>query len=228
MMSDRERDLLERATGELTAELASDAAAQALPPGLAARIIAAGEAAVSGVTPLRPVGERSSVSGWLGWVVAAAAVLAWVLVGSPRGPRPAPAPSTPTVAEVRATLLRDSAATQVLAWKGTEDSLSSLTVGGDVVWNGARQEGVMRIAGLKRNDPSREQYQLWIFDAERDDRYPVDGGVFDVGQDGEVLVPITAKVPVGKAVLFAVTVERPGGVVVSTRERIVLLAQQAS
>jgi len=228
MMSDRERDLLERATGELTAELAQDAAAQALPPALAARIIAAGEAEVSGVTPLRPAAERSGAAGWLGWVVAAAAVLAWVFVGSPRGPRPVPGPAAPTVAEVRATLLRDSAATQVLAWKGTEDSLSSLAVGGDVVWNGARQEGVMRIAGLKRNDPSREQYQLWIFDAERDDRYPVDGGVFDVGQDGEVLVPITAKVPVGKAVLFAVTVERPGGVVVSTRERIVLLAQQAT
>jgi hypothetical protein len=32
-------------------------------------------------------------------------------------------------------------------------------------------------------------------------------------------------VPVTKATLFAVTVERPGGVVVSDRERIVLVAQ---
>lgn len=68
MMSDRERDLLERATGELTAELAQDAAAQALPPGLAARIMAAGEAEVSGVTPLRAVGEGAAPpAGWAGW-----------------------------------------------------------------------------------------------------------------------------------------------------------------
>jgi hypothetical protein len=31
--------------------------------------------------------------------------------------------------------------------------------------------------------------------------------------------------PVGEAVLFAITVERPGGVVVSSRERIALVAQ---
>jgi hypothetical protein len=41
----------------------------------------------------------------------------------------------------------------------------------------------------------------------------------------EVIVPIDAKVAVGEACLFAITVEKPGGVVVSERERIVLLAQ---
>jgi hypothetical protein len=38
-------------------------------------------------------------------------------------------------------------------------------------------------------------------------------------------VPITARVRVGKPVLFAVTIERPGGVVVSAREHIVVLAK---
>ena len=54
----------------------------------------------------------------------------------------------------------------------------------------------------------------------------MDGGVFDVppGAD-EVIVPIRARLPVGEAVLFAITVEPPGGVVVSTRERIALVAQ---
>jgi anti-sigma-K factor RskA len=55
----------------------------------------------------------------------------------------------------------------------------------------------------------------------------VDGGVFDIpaGQR-EILVPIDARVPVGDAVMFAITVEPAGGVVVSTRDRIALLAQR--
>jgi anti-sigma-K factor RskA len=87
----------------------------------------------------------------------------------------------------------------------------------------------MRIAGLQPNDRQRWQYQLWIFDKTRDQKYPVDGGVFDIpaGQT-EVLVPIDARLPVSEAVLFAVTVEPAGGVVVSTRERIALLAQRKS
>ena len=41
----------------------------------------------------------------------------------------------------------------------------------------------------------------------------------------EVVVPIDAKVAVGEPYLFAITVEPPGGVVVSSRERIALVAQ---
>lgn len=48
--------------------------------------------------------------------------------------------------------------------------------------------------------------------------------MFDVTSTGEVVVPITAKLRVGDDTLFAVTVERPGGVVVSRREHIVVTA----
>lgn len=115
--------------------------------------------------------------------------------------------------------------TVVLPWSATDDP-SAGGAEGAVVWNGAEQAGVMRFSGLQPNDPAVAQYQLWIFDAERDDRFPVDGGVFDVaaGAD-ETLVPIRARLPVGQAVLFAITVEAPGGVVVSSRERIALVAQ---
>lgn len=95
---------------------------------------------------------------------------------------------------------------------------------GEVVWSPDRQEGYLRIAGLAANDPTREQYQLWIFDADRPSETPVDGGVFDLRGPTDV-VPIRAALPVGRAVAFAVTVERPGGVVVSKRERVALLAQ---
>ncbi|MCZ8131167.1 MAG: hypothetical protein O9284_07665 [Steroidobacteraceae bacterium] len=98
-------------------------------------------------------------------------------------------------------------------------------VSGEVIWDGVTQRGYMRFAGLRPNDRLLEQYQLWIFDAERDERYPVDGGVFDVDATGEVVIPIRAKLGVGRPVLFAVTVERRGGVVVSARERIAALAR---
>jgi hypothetical protein len=46
-----------------------------------------------------------------------------------------------------------------------------------------------------------------------------------VTSTGEVVVPIAAKLHVDHATLFAVTVERPGGVVVSKRERVVVTAK---
>ena len=97
---------------------------------------------------------------------------------------------------------------------------------GDVVWDPRRQRGYLRLQGYVPNDPARTQYQAWIFDAGRDDRYPVDGGVFDVpaGAD-EIVVPIQASLPVERAVAFAVTVERPGGTVVSDRAKLVAFAR---
>lgn len=59
---------------------------------------------------------------------------------------------------------------------------------------------------------------------------PVDGGVFEINAaradaaTGEVIVPVTAKLRVRGPTLFAVTVEKPGGVVVSPRERAALVA----
>ena len=53
----------------------------------------------------------------------------------------------------------------------------------------------------------------------------MDGGVFDVpaGRD-EVLVPVHPTLTVSRAVAFAVTVEQPGGAVVSDRAKLVALA----
>ncbi len=47
------------------------------------------------------------------------------------------------------------------------------------------------------------------------DARPVDGGVFDITGEGEVIVPIDAKLPIGTPAVFAITLEQPGGVVVS-------------
>ena len=150
-----------------------------------------------------------------GWLAAAAAVI-FAVVSLPQGDL--------DPIEGRAALLKEGGVVAV-PWTATPDALGK-NVTGDVVWNDATQTGYMRFAGLPANDAKILQYQLWIFDGERDERYPVDGGVFDINADtGEVIVPIRAKVQVGKAVMFAVTVEKPGGVVVSKRERIVALGK---
>lgn len=139
-------------------------------------------------------------------------------------PSAAPPKAEPTPEQARAELLAKGADRS--AWTATKDP-ASRGADGDVVWSAQEQRGYMRMHGLAKNDPTAYQYQLWIFDADRDDKFPVDGGVFDVKGD-EVVVPVTARLPVGKAVLFAVTIEKPGGVVVSKRERIVLTAKPAA
>jgi anti-sigma-K factor RskA len=98
-------------------------------------------------------------------------------------------------------------------------------VQGEVVWDPSKSGGYVKLSGLPINDPNREQYQLWIFDGKRDQRYPVDGGVFNVSKTGEVELWIRVPIPVRDAAMFAVTVEQSGGTVVSDRGRIVALAK---
>ena len=158
----------------------------------------------------------------LGWWAAAASLLIAVFLWG-RGPqlRPSTAPSTQ---EMRDTLLARADSVRI-AWAATGDANAG-KVSGDLVWNPATQSGVMRFVGMTRNDPAAHQYQLWIFDADRDERYPVDGGVFDMPAGAtEVLIPIRAALTVRHAKLFAVTLEKPGGAVVSQREHILVTAQ---
>ncbi|MCA9640320.1 MAG: anti-sigma factor [Polyangiaceae bacterium] len=173
---------------------------------------------------------------YLGWAAAAVALLVTAAVLSQRPTEPVAAlppqvPSVepvvdaappPTPVEERQALLEGGQAVK-LSWSATKDEAAS-GASGDVVWSGARQVGYMRFKGLKPNDPKEAQYQLWIFAKGQDERYPVDGGVFDVDSSGEVVVAIDPKLHVDEPTLFAVTVEKPGGVVVSKRERIVLTA----
>ena len=105
-------------------------------------------------------------------------------------------------------------------WEGDGASGS-----GDVVWDNERQHGFLLLQGFAPNDPRVVRYQLWIFDAERDDRYPVDGGVFDVPPGHhKVVIPVKPAVRVSRPSAFAVTAEQPGGAVVSTREQVVAIA----
>ncbi|MEJ7602959.1 MAG: anti-sigma factor [Kofleriaceae bacterium] len=137
-------------------------------------------------------------------------------------------PVQPSPAEARQLLLAEAPDTTTLAWTANDKDPAGTATSGDVVWSASKQQGFMRFKGLAPNDPAKTQYQLWIFDKTRDERFPVDGGVFDVGSNGDpggwVIVAISAKLPVAYPTLFAVTVELPGGVVVSKRDRIVVTA----
>ena len=113
-------------------------------------------------------------------------------------------------------------------WSWTHESGVAAEVQGEVVWDGSRQEGYLTLSGLPENEHGR-QYQLWIFDAERDERYPVDGGVFDAPAGQPMLtVPIRPALRVHQPVAFAVTLEPAGGVVVSDRSHLMALARVSS
>jgi len=148
-------------------------------------------------------------AGMTGWYLAAALALAFFVVRG--GPEPG-SPAAP--AEPRATLMAQADAI-VAPWAASAAAEGYEGVTGDVVWSDERQAGYMRLSGLVANEPATAQYQLWIVDPDRDER-PVDGGVFDVpAGTREVIIPIDSKLAVNGPAAFAITLEKPGGVVVS-------------
>lgn len=153
----------------------------------------------------------------IGWYAAAALALVLVLPGPAPGPLP-----TRSLLEQRAALLAKSTDAITVPWM-TSEQPGYEQVSGDVVWSDAAQQGFLRLAGLPANQPTVAQYQLWIIDPDRDDQ-PVDGGVFDVAPGAEVLVPIDAKLAVTAPKAFALTLEQPGGVVVSDGPLLVVAA----
>ncbi len=159
-----------------------------------------------------------ATSNFLPWLLAAAATLLAALLAWGRL-----APGEPLI-DGRAQLIASASELRQLDWNQGPSPRSG-AASGDVVWSDAEQIGYMRFSGLPSNDPSEFQYQLWIFDGQRDAARPVDGGVFDIDSStGEVIVKIDAKIIVHEAAAFAVTIEQPGGVVVSDREHIVATA----
>ena len=183
-----------------------------------------------------PQAQPKATTSWVPWMVAAASILfgAFAFLMPQRTP-PAPVQD---INAARIALIESTPADQLIQWDwiSTDDSAVVGEVIGDVIWSDTLNKGYMRISGLAINDPSLEQYQLWIFDATRPTgdlpqfgeglltQRPVDGGVFDIPTTGEVIIEIDSKLVVNQAAAFAITVEPPGGVVVSDRSRVPLLA----
>ncbi|HNO78308.1 MAG TPA: anti-sigma factor [Phycisphaerae bacterium] len=154
-------------------------------------------------TPL----ERSSSR--LAWYLAAASILLAIAAWWP-------AFETKPDSEPRLTqydrFLREADDVVRGKWSGKVAGYENVT--GEFAWSGKRQTGFMRFNDLPPNDPNVSQYQLWIVDPARD-KHPIDGGVFDIDAERNVIVPIDAKLTVVQPTVFAVTLEKPGGVVVS-------------
>lgn len=181
------------------------------------------------------VEPRRSGWNWLGWAVAAAACIAlaanvWFTQFAPqevvKGPVPTVTPAKPTAEQEYAKLIAEPTGVVKANWAPPSPDAKDLKdVSGDVVWSDAKQEGFMRLKGLPINDKSKSTYQLWIFDKTQDAKTPIDGGTFDVDKNGEVIVPIDAKLKALEPALFAITIEKPGGVVVSDRKRMAAVAK---
>ena len=171
----------------------------------------------------RRIANEAPRRDWLGWAVAAAAVAVAAFSFS-RQPNLGEESPIELRSELLAAAKRDPGSVFQADWTATEDPAAK-GASGEVIWSDKLQRGVMEFKGLEANDPKQNQYQLWIFDADRPEATPVDGGVFNIpAGKKEVLIPIDSRLPISKATLFAITVEKPGGVVVSDRKRLPLLA----
>jgi anti-sigma-K factor RskA len=206
---------------------------EALPDALRVRLIETAPKSLSAAPPLKLSGSDvdkpaasqkfSFTDGRMfGWYAAAAALIALVavLAFEPKAPTPSGTSPEPTLVE-QYDSLADDAKTVTASWGFNADGgdPAYTNIQGEVIWNGDKQTGYMKLAGLPVNDPSELQYQLWIVDGSRstdiENTNRIDGGVFDITAEGEVIVPIDAKLLARDAAAFAITVETPGGVVES-------------
>lgn len=170
---------------------------------------------------------------WLGWGIAAAAcallaVNLWTTRFQPQQEivKESKTIQTPTP-ELSVLQRRDqliAAAPDIVRTK-LEPPKGEKNISGDVVWSNSLQKGYVTFHGMPVNDSAKATYQLWVFDETQNDKYPISAGIFDVNENGEVIVPIDTKLKVKKPKMFAVTEEKPGGVVVSDRKNLVAIAK---
>lgn len=141
------------------------------------------------------------------------------------------APADPAIAQANRQKLLEVPDTIRVAWAPFNlegaPAPEQPNITGDVVWNDRLETGYLRFVGLKPNDPAKEQYQVWVID-ERGLEQKVSGGIFNATADGEVIVPITPGIAVGRVALFAITVEKPGGTWVPDLKRRVVVAPRGS
>lgn len=127
-----------------------------------------------------------------------------------------------TAAQRREQLLASAPDVIQTNWVSAKDKKAVL---GDVVWSNAQQKGYIRLRDLPALDPTQETYQLWIIDEAQNKKTPVSGGIFNVGQGSEAVIPINAQLRIVNPKSFAVSKEKAGGVVVTKPDRIVAIAK---
>jgi anti-sigma-K factor RskA len=192
-----------------------------------------GSLATESVGSIVEVESKRPIWQWLGWAVAAAACVAlafniWLTRVQPnteivKQPERIQTPTPElSAAQKRAEFLVSATDVITKNWKSPKDAGKIL---GDIVWSNSQQKGYLRFRGLPANNPTKECYQLWIVDETQDKKTPISGGVFDIAENGETIIPIDAQLEIKKPIMFAITKEKPGGVVVSKPDRIVAVAK---
>lgn len=214
-------DSMEHAAAAATVALVGDR--EPMPAGLQSRLLAALREAEDSPplqlteAPSRERAKGTAVLAWGGWFVAAACLAFAAFIAISRSPQ------AKSPVEARQEFLQSAADIRVATWNDWNDP-EQKGVTGEVAWSETSQKGYMAFKGLALNDPSREQYQLWIID-ERGLEQRISGGVFNaVPETGEMVVEIDPAVRVRQAQAFAITIERPGGVWVSDMNRRVVIA----
>jgi hypothetical protein len=204
------------------AALANATAGPALPvpPGLQARLAGAAEQWIGQDAPVaaRPELAQRSARAWAGWLVAAACLTLAAVAWWPRLP-------LPDMATQRARMMSQTGtATMPLGpFVMAEEPPEIAGVSGDVVWNESAQHGFLRLVGLPVNKRDQQQYQVWFVD-NRGMEFRINGGVFDSTSAQETIVPIRPDLRTRDVKAVAVTIEAPGGAVVSDMKRRVVLA----
>lgn len=182
-------------------------------------------------TVVRPVGwQRLVASPKTGWAIAALFAALFIakpfVEKTPLGPEKlvVTSPTELFPNEARDTLI-SKAGDLIRSEFGGIGEFKQMS--GTVVWSDELQEGYMSLTNLPSNDPNANQYQLWIVDPGRDEK-PVDGGVFDISvSHGTAIIPIRNPLVVTNPQAFVITLEQPGGVVVSKQEVVVALAKNS-
>lgn len=245
--SEYENDSFDEAAGALS-EVFANAAFEPMPENLRERCIGSAHAVRltrvqdEAPAPIKleakpvPVPSNNTWSS-MGWVAAAAclmlAVFGWLqtprsTVLTPAEPWINVSGNQTVLATSRDEFIKAHAEAVIWDWSAWGDEYAD--VSGDVVWDPETNEGYMRFTNLPANDPNESHYQLWIVDQTRGTPLevpPVDGGMFDVEQTaegGEWIVHFKARLPVGDAFGFGVTLEGPDGAVVSEQQKKTVIA----
>jgi hypothetical protein len=217
-----ETDAIERTAAAVHAALLLERGLEPLPKALQRRLMASipRNSAPPVQAPILRPDFGTVLRVWGGWLAAAACLLFAVTIGVRHFGEAAGASGMALSTRIQELERAPDLIRISLPPKGSTPGTPS----GEILWSNGRQDGVLRLRGLKPNDRLREQYQLWIVDPRRDASAPVDGGVFDIASETESVVPIESKLKILSPKAFVITREHPGGVVKSQSKNPVLVA----
>ena len=219
----QEHELSENLLGQLQKDMAQFVQ----PEGESVAEHEAGQESEAGKIVSLPTWKRVLMAPQTPWAVAA--LLAILLVASVmiKDKQPssdsqiADTPAILSPQEARDAIINRDGVVQ-MKFGGTEGYAS---MSGNVIWSDELQEGYMTLTNLPVNNPGKKQYQLWIVDPTRDEK-PVDGGVFDIPEGADTaVIKINNPLVISDPKAFVITLEQPGGVVVSKQEEVVAIAK---